>query len=84
MKSCSFIRHELLPDTKSELAMPVKIGDQLLGILDIQQAPPGIFTDRDLQLVSAVADQLAMPSKKRIYMKICKHPYNMKKKCALN
>ena len=59
-----FIRHELLPETKSELAMPVKIGDQLLGILDIQQAPPGIFTDRDLQLVSAVADQLAIALQK--------------------
>ncbi|MBE0670325.1 MAG: GAF domain-containing protein, partial [Anaerolineales bacterium] len=59
-----FIRHELLPETKSELAMPVKIGDQLLGILDIQQAPPGIFTNRDLQLVSAVADQLAVALQK--------------------
>lgn len=59
-----FIRHELLPETKSELAMPVKIGDQLLGILDIQQAPPGLFTNRDLQLVSAVADQLAVALQK--------------------
>lgn len=59
-----FIRHELLPDTKSELAMPVQIGEQLLGILDIQQTPPGIFTDRDLQLVRAVADQLAIALQK--------------------
>ncbi len=59
-----YIRHELLPDTKSELAMPVIIGDKLLGILDIQQAPPGIFTNRDLQLVSAVADQLAVALQK--------------------
>jgi signal transduction histidine kinase len=59
-----YIRHELLPDTKSELAMPVIIGDQLLGILDIQQAPPGLFTNRDLQLVAAVADQLAIALQK--------------------
>ena len=59
-----FIREELLPETKSELAIPVKIGEQLLGILDIQQAPPGIFTNRDLQLVNAVADQLAIALQK--------------------
>ncbi len=59
-----YIRHELLPDTKSELAMPVIIGEQLLGILDIQQAPPGLFTNRDLQLVAAVADQLAIALQK--------------------
>ncbi len=59
-----YIRHKLLPDTKSELAMPVKIGGQLFGILDIQQSPPRTFTERDLQLVSAVADQLAVALQK--------------------
>jgi signal transduction histidine kinase len=59
-----YIRHKLLPDTKSELAIPVKIGDQLLGVLDIQQSPPRTFTDRDLQLVSTVADQLAIALQK--------------------
>lgn len=59
-----FIQNKLLPETKSELAVPVKIGEQILGILDIQQAPPGIFTNRDLQLVSAVADQLAIALQK--------------------
>lgn len=54
-----FIRNPYLPETKSELAVPVKIGEKILGILDIQQAPPKAFTPRDLQLVSAVADQLA-------------------------
>ncbi|MCJ7435551.1 MAG: GAF domain-containing protein, partial [Anaerolineales bacterium] len=59
-----FIRNPLLPDTKSELAMPVKSGDQILGVLDIQQVPPGYLTQRDLQLVSAVADQLAIALQK--------------------
>lgn len=59
-----YIRNRLLPDTKSELAMPVKIGGQLFGILDIQQSPPRTFTERDLQLVSTVADQLAVALQK--------------------
>jgi len=59
-----FIRNPALPETKSEMTVPVKIGNQLLGILDIQQAPPKIFTSRDLQLVSAMADQLAVAMQK--------------------
>lgn len=59
-----FVPHPLLPETKSEMAMPVKIDEHLFGILDIQQAPPKTFTSRDLQLVSAIADQLAIALQK--------------------
>ena len=59
-----FIRNPLLPETKSEMTVPVKIGSQVLGILDIQQAPPKTFTPRDLQMVSAIADQLAVTMQK--------------------
>src|SRR5690606_22669635 len=41
-----FVPHPLLPETKSEMAMPVKIDEHLFGILDIQQAPPKTFTSR--------------------------------------
>ncbi|MBI3161014.1 MAG: GAF domain-containing protein [Chloroflexi bacterium] len=60
----SYERHPLLPDTKSELAMPVRIGDEVLGLLDIHQAPPKRLTQRDVQLVSAAADQLAIALQK--------------------
>jgi signal transduction histidine kinase len=59
-----FVHHPLLPDTKSEMALPVKIGERLFGILDIQQALPKVFTSRDLQMVSVVADQLAIALQK--------------------
>jgi signal transduction histidine kinase len=60
----SFVRNPLLPDTKSELAVPVKIEERIVGLLDIQQVPPGNLTQRDIQLVSAVADQLAIALQK--------------------
>ena len=44
--------------------MPVKIGGHILGVLDIQQIPPAYLTQRDLQLVNAVADQLAIALQK--------------------
>jgi PAS domain S-box-containing protein len=55
-----FTRNPLLPDTQFELAMPVKIGTEIVGVLDIQDKPPKQFSRSDLQLVQAVADQLAV------------------------
>ena len=55
-----FIRNPLLPNTKSELAVPVKTDGRVLGVLDIQQVLPGYLSQHDIQLVSAVADQLAI------------------------
>jgi PAS domain S-box-containing protein len=59
-----FERDPLLPEVKSELAVQIKTGDQFLGLLDIQQVPPATLSPRDVQLVSAVADQLAVALQK--------------------
>jgi signal transduction histidine kinase len=59
-----FVPHPLLPDTQSELAMPIKADNRVLGVLDIQQCPPGRLTKHDLQLVSTVAEQLAVALQK--------------------
>jgi signal transduction histidine kinase len=50
----------LLPETQYELAVPIKIDNQVIGVLDIQQTQPHRFSDNDLQLMTAVADQLAV------------------------
>ena len=63
-KLISFVRAPFLPETKSELAVPIKIGTEFLGLIDIHQAAPAYLTERDLQLVSAVADQLAIALQK--------------------
>jgi signal transduction histidine kinase/GTP-sensing pleiotropic transcriptional regulator CodY len=59
-----FVRSQLLSNTKSELSVPVKIGGHVLGVLDVQQIPPALLTQRDLQLVNAVADQLSIALQK--------------------
>jgi len=59
-----YFRNPLLPDTQSELAVPLKVEGRVVGILDIQQTPPHRLTDRDLQLITAVADQLAVALQK--------------------
>jgi PAS domain S-box-containing protein len=55
-----FKRNPLLPQTQSEIAVPIKIGQHVSGILDIQQIAPHRFADNDLQLMTAIADQLAV------------------------
>lgn len=49
-----------LPDTTAEMSIPVRNGQTLYGILDIQQNSGKSFTKRDEQLVINVADQLAV------------------------
>jgi len=63
-KIISFVRPPFLADTKSELAVPIKIRHQFLGLLDIHQRAPTDLTERDVQLVCAVADQLAVALQK--------------------
>ena len=59
-----FFRNPLLPETQSELEVPVKIEKNVVGVLDIQHTPPHRLTEDDLQLMSAVADQLAVALQK--------------------
>jgi signal transduction histidine kinase len=59
-----FIRHPLLPDTQSKLTVPIKVENQVVGVLDIQQIPPDHLTSRDMRLMTTVADQLAVALQK--------------------
>ena len=59
-----FSRNPLLPDTESEMCVPIKVEDRVVGVLDIQNVPPNPFTGDELQLMIAVADQLAVALQK--------------------
>lgn len=60
----TFIRPPYLTGTNSELAVPIRTETQFLGLLDIHQKAPFSLTERDVQLVTAVADQLAVALQK--------------------
>lgn len=49
----------LLPDTASELAVPLVIGDQLLGVLDVQADRINAFTEEDANIQTTLASQVA-------------------------
>lgn len=49
-----------LPETRAEMAIPLRKDEKLYGVLDIQQTAPKTFSPLDQQLVTAVADQLSV------------------------
>jgi len=49
-----------LPLTRSEMALPLKSGDQIIGALDVQSTESNAFTHDDIELFSTLADQVAI------------------------
>lgn len=49
----------LLPLTRSEIALPMIVRGELVGVLDIQSEQPAAFTEEDIQALQVMADQLA-------------------------
>jgi PAS domain S-box-containing protein len=54
-----FMPNPLLPETRSEVAVPLMAGDRVLGILDVQDNQPGRFTQSDLDIFSTLAGQIS-------------------------
>lgn len=48
-----------LPDTRSEMALPLKIGTQIIGALDVQSTTPNAFSQEDISTLSTLADQVS-------------------------
>ena len=50
----------LLPETKSEAAFPLTIGDRIIGALDIQSTEMNAFTEDDVAILELLTDQIAV------------------------
>jgi GAF domain-containing protein len=50
----------MLPATRAEAAIPMKIGDRILGVLDVQSTIPYSFNSHDISIFQTLADQLAI------------------------
>ncbi|TEU19982.1 MAG: GAF domain-containing protein [Anaerolineales bacterium] len=59
-KEPHFLPHPALPDTKAELAIPLPLGERILGILDVQSERVNAFEESDLFVLQSLADQVAI------------------------
>jgi len=59
-KDATYYANPLLPDTRAEAAIPLKVGDRILGVLDIQSTKPYSFSEDNLRSLQILADQLAV------------------------
>jgi GAF domain-containing protein/HAMP domain-containing protein len=49
-----------LPQTRSEMALPLVVGAQVLGALDVQSTEAQAFSDEDISTLQTLADQIAI------------------------
>lgn len=49
-----------LPETRSEIALPLTIENQVIGVLDVQSRQAGAFDENDIEIIQILADQVAI------------------------
>ncbi|MBL8049780.1 MAG: GAF domain-containing protein [Anaerolineales bacterium] len=55
-----FFNNPDLPETRSEISLPLKYGNTILGALDVQSSLPNAFNNEDVDTLSALANQIAI------------------------
>lgn len=51
---------ELLPNTRTQLVLPLRTKEGVIGVLDIQSLNPHIFSAKDVEAFQTLADQIAV------------------------
>jgi GAF domain-containing protein/HAMP domain-containing protein len=55
-----FFNNPDLPDTHSEMALPLRSSGKVIGALDVQSTETGAFTDEDVETLSLLANQVSL------------------------
>jgi GAF domain-containing protein/HAMP domain-containing protein len=55
----AFFNNPYLPKTRSEMALPLKVENNIIGVLDVQSNQPEAFNEDDVAIMQVMADQLA-------------------------
>jgi len=55
-----FFNNPDLPETRSEIALPLRVGDEVVGALDVQSTQPNAFDQEDISSLTTLADQVSI------------------------
>ena len=55
-----FFNNPDLPGTRSEIALPLHVGDEVIGALDVQSTEANAFLQEDINILSTLADQVSI------------------------
>ena len=55
-----FFNNPDLPETRSEVALPMKVRTETIGVLDVQSTEAGAFSSEDLQVLTALSNQVSI------------------------
>lgn len=55
-----FFNNPDLPDTRSEIALPLRAGPIVIGALDVQSTEPNAFTEEDVEILNTLAGQVSI------------------------
>ncbi len=56
----NFFNNPDLPNTHSEIALPLRIGSEVFGALDVQSTQANAFSEDDINILSTLADQVSI------------------------
>jgi GAF domain-containing protein/HAMP domain-containing protein len=56
----NYYNNPLLPETQSEMALPLRVGERVIGALDVQSRTANAFDEDDVTILQVLADQLAV------------------------
>jgi len=56
----AFFSNPDLPNTRSEMALPLRVAAEIIGVLDVQSLTSNAFQEEDIEVLSTLADQVAI------------------------
>ena len=59
-RDATFYANPLLPETRAEAAIPLKVGERIVGVLDVQSNQLYAFAEDNMRTLQILADQLAI------------------------
>lgn len=76
LKTPDFLFDDKLPDTRSELVIPLKVGNRVIGTLDVHDTKVDVFTEEETLVIQSLGDQIAIAIENA-------HLYNQSKDIAI-